>query len=339
VTNFLQRAAEKVLEQFPLAAPIRQVFLGNAGGFSGARLWRIHAGPNTWCLKAWPRGRISAEELNTIHEWMKVARNADLGFVPSVFLTRDRRSFAAYAVRLWDLTEWLPGNANFHAYPSRARLVAASHALAKLHHLWSRCESRLFVPSSITRRLESAAEWRTLIESGWQPDFANPALAALADIAHEAWVALPALGAPIQQELSDWNRPMMVQPCLCDIWHDHVLFDGERVSGIIDYGAMRLDQRAADLARMFGSLAGDNAEAWASALDAYRSIIPLASYEVELISVLDRTGTILAAANWLRWLYHEGRHYDDLAAVRRRMLSAVARMKRWNSARQAIILS
>ena len=182
----LQRVAEQVLEQFVLPGPMRQEFLGDAGGFSGARLWKIHADPQTWCLKAWSRGRISAEELGTIHEWMKVARNADLAFVPSVFLTRDRRSLVAYEGRLWDLTEWLPGNADFHANSCRARLVAAFRALAELHRAWSRWESKLIVPSSITRRLEFAAEWRSLVESGWRPDFGRPELAAVADIAHEA---------------------------------------------------------------------------------------------------------------------------------------------------------
>lgn len=45
-----------------------------------------------------------------------------------------------------------------------------------------------------------------------------------------------------------------LQPCIRDIWHDHVLFDGDRVTGLIDFGAMQIDTPATDIARLVGSL-------------------------------------------------------------------------------------
>jgi hypothetical protein len=38
-----------------------------------------------------------------------------------------------------------------------------------------------------------------------------------------------------------------------------------------------------------------------------------------LVPLLDRTGVVLGLANWLRWLYVDGREFDDRVTVARRM--------------------
>ena len=53
-----------------------------------------------------------------------------------------------------------------------------------------------------------------------------------------------------------------VQPCLRDVWHDHVLFVGDAVSGIVDPAAARTDTVAADISRLVGSLVGDDPRGW-----------------------------------------------------------------------------
>ena len=62
-----------------------------------------------------------------------------------------------------------------------------------------------------------------------------------------------------------------MQPCLCDPWHDHVLFTGDQVSGVIDYGSVKEDHIAVDLARLLGSLVEDDENAWSIGLKAYQS--------------------------------------------------------------------
>ena len=51
--------------------------------------------------------------------------------------------------------------------------------------------------------------------------------------------------------------------------------------------------------------------------------------EEELARVLDATGTVAAAAVWLRWLYHDGKEFEDRAAAGRRLEEIVGRMERW----------
>ena len=60
-----------------------------------------------------------------------------------------------------------------------------------------------------------------------------------------------------------------IQPCIRDIHREHVLFEDDRVTGIIDFGAMLPDSRAGDVARLLGSLAGDDRQLWEEGLAAY----------------------------------------------------------------------
>ena len=138
------------------------------------------------------------------------------------------------------------------------------------------------------------------------------------------WIAsVPAL-------LEPWSRrPVAIQPCLCDVWHDHLLFEGNVLTGLIDYGSVKSDHVAVDLARLLGSLVGDSTEQWTTGLGAYRRHRSFSPEEEALAVVLDRTGTLLGAANWLKWLYLDKREFGDRAAVARRLAALVERIEKW----------
>ena len=124
-------------------------------------------------------------------------------------------------------------------------------------------------------------------------------------------------------------RMVPLQPCLCDVWHDHVLFDENYVTGIVDYGAMKIDHPAVDVARQLGSLVEDDAAGWAAGLAAYREVRVFTSEEEELARALDVTGTIVGATKWLRWLYHDDKEFTDRAAAIRRLEELVQRIEKW----------
>jgi Ser/Thr protein kinase RdoA (MazF antagonist) len=129
------------------------------------------------------------------------------------------------------------------------------------------------------------------------------------------------------------GHPFRLQPCLCDIWHDHVLFDGENVRGLIDYGGVKIDNVAVDLARLLGSMVGDDREARNAGLRAYNLVRAVAAEEWAIVDVLDKTGTIVGLENWLRWLYFAGKPLNDLSAVSRRLRSLVERVEAWEATR------
>jgi Ser/Thr protein kinase RdoA (MazF antagonist) len=317
-----------VLSRFSPFADIRSfVALGNHGGFSGAHLWRGRTadGSAELCLRAWPHG-ATAGQLALVHGLMSRTR---LSFVPRVWAMTQGDTVVSLAGRLWDLTDWMPGAADFHTAPTDARLDAACSALARLHLAWGGRNLPTAPCPAVGRRLVALDGWRRLLASGWRPDFADDPVRPWAEW---AWQLLPAALAPLPRQLAAWaDRPLPLQPCLCDIWHDHVLFTGDAVTGLIDYGAAKLDHVAVDLARLLGSLLGSDRARRAWALERYAAVCPVGAAAAELTDLLDASGTALGAANWLRWLYHERRPFEDRAAVARRLAVLVGRLETANA--------
>ena len=183
---------------------------------------------------------------------------------------------------------------------------------------------------AITRRFERTNDWLSLVASGWRPHFEpdDP----VSPWASQGERLLAVWAEQVPSILAPWvDRSFVLHPCLCDVWHDHVLFEGDTVTGIIDYGSVRVDHPATDLARLLGSLIGDDAAAWAVGFDAYESICPLAPDDEALARALDRTGSIVGVMNWLMWLYREGRQYENRQLVADRLAELVRRLRRAES--------
>jgi Ser/Thr protein kinase RdoA (MazF antagonist) len=335
--NPLDLAAREVLHRFVstnaacgLAHGIHPVALGNRGGFSGARLWRVEGTAGVYCLRAWPPGDPAPERLHWIHQLMQRARSSGLDFVPSIARTDQDTTWVAHAGRLWDLSTWMPGKADFHNQPSSVRLEAACTALARLHAAWSDDAPQLGPCPGIGRRLAIAHHWVGLLKSGWHLPLAVAADDPVRPWAERAWSLLHTWLDFVPRALATWaERSFPLQPCLCDIWHDHVLFEGNVITGLIDYGSVKVDHVAVDLARLLGSMIEDNAELRRTGLQSYARLRPLSWEEQALVSILDKTGTIIALANWLKWLYRDEKLFEDRMAVARRIANAVQRIEKW----------
>jgi Ser/Thr protein kinase RdoA (MazF antagonist) len=109
------------------------------------------------------------------------------------------------------------------------------------------------------------------------------------------------------------------------------LFEGEAVTGLIDFGSVKVDHVAVDLARLLGSLAGDDGRLRDAGLQAYQRLRPLSVEEQALVTFLDQTGTIIALATWLKRLALEGRHFEDSTAIALRLGALIERIEKWSS--------
>jgi Ser/Thr protein kinase RdoA (MazF antagonist) len=320
---FPESPPSAVTAAYPIPG-IEWTALGSAGGFSGSKIWRGEtADGRAFCLKAQPPGRKSLETY--IHRWMSAAA---LPFVPKVERTALGRTAVEHQGRTWELTEWMPGRADFHTAPTEARLASAVSAIAILHRAWSieRCPPQVGVPA-VARRLAALTDWQQLLVTGWRPRF-HATDGPIREPAEAAWNILPSQVRRAIRDLEPWRSvPVPTHPCLCDVWHDHVLFDGDRVTGIIDFAAAKMDHPTVDLARLLGSLIPDDPVRTAFALDVYQGMVPLS--HPQLVSLLDRTGTVVAATHWLRSLYLDWRSYPDLAVVAERLTAIVQRLIRW----------
>ena len=178
--------------------------------------------------------------------------------------------------------------------------------------------------------MDYAREWNDLVASGWHPVFETGDNDPVTPLARRLWRLLHRQVEQIPGRLAPWTaRSFPLHPCLCDVWHDHVLFEGDTLTGLVDLGGVKVDHVAVDLARLLGSLVGDDAGRRAAGLRAYARVRPLSVEEEVLVAALDETGTLLGAANWLRWLYRDGKRFEDRAAVARRLMELVNRIEGW----------
>ena len=105
---------------------------------------------------------------------------------------------------------------------------------------------------------------------------------------------------------------------------------------MVDYGSVKRDHVAVDLARLLGSMVGDDAGFRDSGLRAYARLRHLSEQEIALVTLLDFTGTLLGAANWLLWLYRDQRRFEDRAAVAGRLAVLVQRIETWREFGSAV---
>ncbi len=363
----------------PNCHPTRIDPLGSAGGMSGAQFWRINAPRGTLILRRWPQEHPTPDRLRFIHAVLHHAAQRDIKILPVPIRATTGESFVYHAGHMWELAPWMPGTADYERAPTVEKLQAAMQALAKFHVAvadfdpnralqfsvgrQAELPPKTAVPTpSIQRRLSMLQELQSGGAEELSSSITNTIWSDLAPLARQFFAALPtAMPRAISQLAPLADVPLPLQPCLRDIWHDHVLFTGDEVTGIIDFGAIGVDTPATDIARLLGSLGtvpfspaqsdrsqlqndehrcktakrglspspgdDDEAEIWNIGLAAYSTIRPLSPDETRAVTALDTSSTVLAACNWLRWIYIERRQFENHAQVVDRFRKIVARLR------------
>jgi homoserine kinase type II len=307
-------------------APIEP--LGGAGGFSGARLWRFRSERDVLVLRAWPSDGPDRERLERIHHWRLVM--APLDFVPVPVRDRGGRSLQEYEGRFWEICPWLAGEADSSHPPAAQRLAAAFRGLAALH-LRLACEEETGVSLGLGQRRDAVRE---LLAGGLDSLEAairrQPGPPAGHDTAALRWLALARAIAPdLLVSLERAARTVVrIQPCLRDARPDHFLFEDDRLTGLVDFGAMGVDTIAGDLARLIGEWLDGDSDARGEALSAYERIRPLDPAETALIGAFERSADLLIAGRWVRWHYVENRRFDDPKAVPDGLARGLKRLER-----------
>lgn len=321
---------EMALRAYPqIGQPLAIESLGASGGLSGARFWRLATADGRLCLRRWPGEQADADRLAWIHRVLKHVASRGFTRLPLPLTTREGQTWTQCQDHLWQLEPWLLGKADRSPEPRPKKLAAAMTALAEFHAAASDfplIEPPMAPAPGIRRRYERLVWWTETgigqlvrTATGSSPDDSRLILKV---------VRLFERGSSRVQALLDEARQICVPlaPCIRDIWHDNVLFIGEQVSGIVDFGAMQPDSRAADVARLLGSMAQDDPAGWQVGLASYQSTRRLSEDEMRLVEAFDRANSLLSALNWTQWLYLERRQFDNLNQVSARLLTAVARM-------------
>ena len=283
---------------------------------------------------------LERQRLAALHRLVAYVRDRGVIQVPAPIAALDGATFFEVDGNVWQLEPWMPGTADFSTYPTDVRLQASLTCLAHWHREAGRCplpdadRAWFFNVASgrspgLTERSREIDGWnheaRAIIrqqlgKSSWK-EFAELGTAILDGFVR----AGPRIAAQLKLGVAS---PVPLQPCLRDIWHDHVLLTGNEVTGLIDPFAARSDSVATDLARLLGTLVADDRRAWDVGLEAYQQIRPLSLCELALIELFDQTGVLLSGMTWLDWHCRQGRVFDDPEKVLTRLRTIVERLGR-----------
>lgn len=322
---------QRVLNEYSPIFELRSVdALGNAGGFSGAALWRVVTPAGTFALRRWPSGNPTPEQLAEMHRVLERVVMAGINFVPVPVKTASGASFVVFEDRLWQLEPWLPGRADFWQRPTSDRLREAMQGLARFH-LTAALAGGVggFGVSEVLERRR--LELKHLL-GPWLDQVLVPSVPA----GH--WPELDALAVEFLSRLRrirhwivrllDVKLPKVpLQPVIRDVWHDHVLFEGDRLSAIVDFGCLGIDSVAVDVARLAGSLIGEDRRRWHEAIEYYTAVRPLASNEKWLAVWARITETAGGGLVWLKRHYVRGITWDRRPGILTRVKHFTTRLE------------
>ena len=319
------------------------VGLGQGSSFSGAGLWRAEHHDAIYVLRVWP-ATATPQRLDEIIRLQRSIAVANLPVAAPLALAAAPGKFVLARVStdaqpaFWTLSPWLAGAADYWTYPRPAKLKAALRTLADLHHAAASvdiadCHGRPRTARSpaLSKRTERLAALQAGDLAELKSHVARGPASLTRELAFHALAhserALPRLG----HESHRWREESLpLQWVLRDVWHDHILFTEDRVTGVLDFGAAAVDSPAGDVARLLGSLVGDDEAAWQLGLEAYASRRQLSPDELAAARFFDASGTLLSAMNWVHWLYRDSTSLGpsvDLPAAHRRLERLVARLR------------
>lgn len=273
-----------------------------------------------------------------VHDVLKSLYDRGLDIVPVPQPTYSGQTWVCHDGHLWELTPWLPGQPDREHPTQPGRLRAAFEALARFHELAG--QLRVNQPATTPGSLPIPAVWeRRALAAAWR----QGGQSGLDSAVERASRHLPGVIGPLASEIVERAFPLLCNlerrldawsyfatrpaPAIRDLHREHVLFRGDQVTGLIDFGALRIDTPLTDVARLLGSLAGDDPAARRCALEAYAAHRPLATSERELIDLLDQSNVVLGGLNWVKWLCLEKRQFPDWTAVAQRLEELVARLR------------
>lgn len=308
-----------------------------SGGFSGAAVFKVESADGTHCLRRWSVSQTSSARVLAIHQLLEVANHRGITAVPVPLKADSGTTLLDIDGEFWQLEPWMSGVADFSTKPNDERLESAMTQLARLHNAirdWAPSPqvSQWFQPPNLSPsptighrinmidgHVAMVADFDAALAQETDARFreVGSRVASLFRAAHPAvkreLVAVQELGVPLQ-------------PCIRDVWHDHLLFDGDELSGIVDFGAMATDSVSCDLSRLLGSLFGCDFASWRRGLSHYETVRPMTEAEHRLLRPLNRSSVLLSGMTWLKRRYVLRNTPTDLSRVCDRLDAILVRL-------------
>lgn len=314
--NTIRTAIEKeLLRELATEAPPK--WFPATSGLSEATVWRVEWGQSSFAIRRHPRG-VDPAYVRRASSTLFAIKEAGLEFVAAptsepLLLADDR---------LWEIAPWLPGQSLAERGPDPAAEQSALAALVKFHELTRRnaTESK---PRSLF-----AERCRALEALDLRPTVAEHAAipGPIQHVLKQLKTHLPEAAARANLATQRYTRVVQATQIIHgDARPEHFLLVGQEVTGLIDFGSMRWDSPLADVARLAGEIA-EGAEPRLVELASVYSQMASTAIDPAQISVLDLSGAVLSAANWLRWLGQSDPTEVATSEIHGRLTSILARM-------------
>ncbi len=321
---------ESILERYPnsLRPSSPPAALGNAGGKSGASLFRFESTAGPLVLRRWPSRGLSRVEIERIHDWLALATG--LSFIPAPLRALDGSTLQVDdSGGVWELSPWLPGAPALEPSDRPAKIETAFQGLAAFHKRLASFTSR-GKSQGVKRRIgeiqacsdQELSQLRSLVVAS--PPCDSTALAL-------QWIEIAASARSI---VLDAIRPVegfetRLQACLRDARGEHFLFVGDALSAIVDFGAMGIDSVAGDLARLLADwFEPQDSASRGLALDVYGTVRRLEPDERALIDAFEIGADFLIGLHWIRWAFVDQLTFQTPNSVRDGIMLGVGRLKR-----------
>ncbi|MGC3969062.1 MAG: phosphotransferase [Pirellulales bacterium] len=313
--------------------PIRHA----AAGLSGAEVWRVTTSGGGFALKAWPNDLLTTERPEWIARQLRAARDAGEARLPVPLSSCEdpRHTCVRACERWWQCEPWLPGKPELATAADGDNLAGAMAALAQLHaalRTGSARECRRDRSPAIARR---RAVWNEVNDGG--RELVRRAVVQCGDeserTSFDEWSRTwRKMSASVDQMLQlEERQSSALQVVHGDMRADHVLFEGGKVSGFIDFAAATVDSVALDMARLLSDAVGGNAQKNLAILNAYaasaHSSGGLSVEETVLVDVYARSAALLSPYRWFRWIHVEKQEFADSAAVALRRQRLMNRLR------------
>ena len=300
-----------------------------SGGFSGATVTKIESALGAYALKPHPisfSDRIASTHafqeflaartelpIPRLLHWspgrlqLSSAQDHSIGQLNGTPQRPD--TLFAMGETCWELADWMPGEpVRSTGWIRDEALNNVIDAIATMHaHVR---DSRPSWPAPVDC-IESGLELRAskltdYMRSGfdrcstqWEsiPDRrSQPVLASLGRILSLARAIGSRLYKPMQ-ELA--TIPVRSHWIARDLWREHFLFEGDQLTGIIDFTASKISWPGLDLARSLGTFLLDEDPRWDAAIERYRSAMGQKDIDLRDVRVTHRVSTILSAMHYV----------------------------------------
>ena len=326
--DFSEETLLKLVERWLASVELRDLRISNIpGGLSGARLWKVTCGEGSYCLRRWPTVHPTEQQLNELHSLITHVWKSGFAIVPLPEVTQDGQSLVHSAGYLWELANWLSGKNAEHL--STSQIDAALTALAQFHQaaashavLQSGPAPGLMKRRTILRQLREGG--LTQLEQATRGYTEVPIRDVASSLLADLRLVLPTAIQLVEQAST---TSYTLQWCLRDIHRGNLLFTENQVTGMVDFGAAGIDTVAGDIARLVGSIAGDDTQIWQTCLATYKKNHALTQDELGAIVAYDVGGLVASSANWLRWLFVEQREFADPLTIQTRLAELAKRLR------------